>query len=81
MSRGRISQKDLTEKAGVSRHTIRNAESGNSINLTNLIKIADALGIHPADLFLTDDDRQEVTYKMKLLLQKMGEIFTLKPEK
>jgi len=73
-----MSQKELAAKAGAGRSTILAIESGKRCNLVNLIKIADALGINPADLFLTNKDREEITYKTKLLCDKLGAILNLK---
>lgn len=68
-TRGSMKQQELAEKAGVSRSTLSNIENGKSIELDNLLKIAKALGIEPANLFLSEDDRQEVSHKLKLLLE------------
>ena len=73
-----MSQKELAAKAGAGRSTILAIESGKRCNLANLVKIADALGVSPADLFLTNQDRDEITYKAKLLCDKLGEILNLK---
>lgn len=67
--RGSMKQQELAEKAGVSRSTLSSIENGKSIELDNLLKIAKALGIDPANLFLSEDDRQEVSHKLKLLLE------------
>lgn len=64
-------QKALAKKAGVSKETIIAIENGRIINLESLIKIADALGVSPADLFITDEDRAEVTWKLKMLADKL----------
>lgn len=61
----------LAKAAEVSRATISAAETGSPVNLQSLIKIAHALGVGPADLFLTDEDRAEVTYKLKLLTDRL----------
>jgi len=73
-----MSQKELAAKAGAGRSTILAIESGKRCNLANLVKIADALGVSPADLFLTNKDREEITYKTKLLCDKLGAILNLK---
>ena len=52
---------------------MRSAEHGKEISLTNLIKIANALGLEPADLFISEKDREEITYKHKLLMDKISE--------
>jgi transcriptional regulator with XRE-family HTH domain len=66
--RGGMSRGKLAKKVGVSRGTIESAIKGKAINFKNLIKIADALGVSPADLFISDFDRGEVSYKHKLLM-------------
>ena len=66
--RGGTSQVNLAEKAKVARSSIRAIEEGRSINFQNLIKIANALGVSPADLFITDLERGEISYKTKLLM-------------
>lgn len=73
-----MSQKELVEKSGVSRTTINLTEQGVPCSCTNLLKIAIALEVKPADLFLTDQDRREVTYKTKLLFDKLSELMNLK---
>ncbi len=66
--RGQLSQQALADKAGVSRSTIVKIEAGKNISLENLLKIAKALGVEPGDLFLSDDEKIEVTYKFKKLI-------------
>lgn len=66
--RGRMDQKALAVKAGVGRNAIMAIERGKPISLINLIKIAEALGVLPADLFITDVERGEITYKHKMLM-------------
>ena len=73
-----MSQKELATKAGAGRSTILAIESGRRCNLTMLIKIACALGVSPADLFLTPSDHREITYKTKLLVEKITEVLNLK---
>jgi transcriptional regulator with XRE-family HTH domain len=75
---GGMSQEQLAKTTGVGRSTIQSMESGDPCTLTNLVKIADALGVSPADLFLTNKDRDEITYKAKLLCDKLGAILNLK---
>lgn len=67
-------QKALAKKAGVSKETIIAIENQRIINLESLIKIADALGVSPADLFITDEIRIEVTWKLKMLADKLDTI-------
>ena len=69
--RGKLSQDRLAKKAGVSRSTIQNIEKGKNIELEHIINIAIALDINPADLFLTEDERHEVSYKAKLFWDTM----------
>ena len=71
--RGLTKQQDLAKKAGVSRSTLSNIENAKSIELDNLLKIASALGIEPANLFLTDED-QKITYKAKLFWESLLEL-------
>jgi len=73
-----MSQKELATKAGVGRSTILAIESGRRCNLTMLIKIAGALDVSPADLFLSPSDHKEITYKTKLLIEKITEVLNLK---
>ena len=76
--RGPMTQLELAEKAGVSRSTIENIEKGIGCSLENLIKVAAGLGIKPADLFISDADRKEVTYMAVLLMEKIKESLTIK---
>lgn len=64
-----MKQQDLAKKAGVSRSTLSNIENGKSIELDNLLRIAEALGIPPEDLFLTNEDRQDISYRTKLIVE------------
>lgn len=68
--RGNMSQEELRKKANVSRTTISRIENGLNIELDNLIKIAEALDVHPGDLFLSEKDKTELTYKFKALMDK-----------
>jgi len=72
--RGLMEQEELAIKAGVSRQTVGSIELGRPISLGSLIRIADALGVEPADLFLTDTDRQEVSHKTKMIVRKMADL-------
>jgi transcriptional regulator with XRE-family HTH domain len=78
--RGGMSKKVLAQKAKLSRGTITAAEKGEGINLETLIKIADALKISPADLFITDMQRNEVSYMHILLFRKLSESFGFEPK-
>jgi transcriptional regulator with XRE-family HTH domain len=66
-----MDQETLAQAAGLSRETVSSIESGKNFSVQSLIKIAKAFGIDPADLFLTDEDRAEVSYKTKLLMDKI----------
>jgi len=72
--RGGLSQEQLAKKAKVARGTIGSIESGEPISLENLIKIAEALGVNLPDLFISDDDREEISYKAKILVDKITEL-------
>ena len=71
--RGRITQKELARKAGVGKSTVNAIEQGRAISLEKLLKIAKALDVHPSDLFISEEDRREVSYKHKLLIDKFTE--------
>jgi len=75
--RGSMTQKDLAKKADLSRTTLSNIENGISIELDNLLKIVKALGVEPADLFLSKEDFRKITYKHKLLIDKLTESLDL----
>jgi len=66
--RGQLSQEALADRAGVSRSTIVKIEAGKNISLKSLLKISKALGVEPGDLFLSDEDKADITYKFKLLV-------------
>lgn len=74
-ARGPMKQEELALRAGIARQTISNIENGKSVNLDSLIKIAVALGVDPADLFLSEKDKREVTYKFRLIVQKLFNSF------
>jgi transcriptional regulator with XRE-family HTH domain len=67
-----MSQKKLATAAKVGRSTILAVESGAGCSLANLIKIAEVLKASPADLFMTGTDRQDVSYKAKLLWDRLS---------
>jgi len=67
-----MSQKELAKKAEVGNSAIQATEAGKEITLTNLIKIAKALGVEPPDLFISDKDREEISYKHKLFMEKIS---------
>jgi len=64
--RGKMSQEDLAKKAQIARGTITRAEKGLPISLKNLSKIADALGVSLATLFISDAERMEFTNKLEI---------------
>lgn len=74
-------QEDLARKAKVARSTLAAAEQGKEISLSKLIKLAEALGLEPPDLFISEKDRREINYKHKLFIEKMAEYFHLEEEK
>jgi transcriptional regulator with XRE-family HTH domain len=45
-----LSQRDLAERAGVSQTTVVHAEAGNDVRFVTVRKLAEALGVAPADL-------------------------------
>lgn len=66
--RGTMTQQELADKAGVSRTVVQRAESGKSIELESLLKIAHALKVEPSDLCLTESDHEEFNAKVKRLV-------------
>lgn len=76
--RGTMSQEKLAKISGVSRSTIESIEKGHGCSLEVLIKLANALEIKPADLFITDAERKEVSYQHILLMDKIKESLTIK---
>lgn len=75
--RGTMTLQELARLSGVAKGTLVAIEHGNGSNLETLIKIADALNISAADLFITDDQRKEVTYQHVLLMGKLKESLTV----
>ncbi len=73
-----MSKTKLEIISGVSRSTIENVEKGNPVSLEKLIKLADALDIRPADLFIDDAQRDKVTYLHILLMEKLQKSLTIK---
>jgi hypothetical protein len=57
------------------------AEQGKEISLRKLFKIAEALGIERGDLFLTEKDREDITYKTKVLFDRLSKMFDLEEKK
>lgn len=64
----------LAKMASISRETIDRGEKGESISLENLIKIAETLGIHPGDFFITEDDKVDIKLKTKKIIEKLFSI-------
>ena len=71
--RGAMSQEQLARKAGLSRQTVMAVERGQAVPLQNLIKLADALGVSPADLFITQEQLYQVNYLSIRLFEKLAE--------
>lgn len=57
--RGKMTQEELAEKAGVGRSTVSAAEQGRPISIVKLLKIAEALKATPAALFMTPEEKEE----------------------
>jgi transcriptional regulator with XRE-family HTH domain len=66
--RGTMTQQELADKAGVSRTVVQRVEAGKSVEFESLLKIAKALKVEPADLCLTEEDRDEFNSKTKRLV-------------
>lgn len=79
--RGRMTQGELAKISSVSRSTIQKIESGVSIELDNLLMIARALDMTPADLYLTEDEHGDFNYKTKMIVDKLAELLTIKRKK
>lgn len=76
--RGIMTQNEIAQKAGLTRGTINAIENGQGCTLATLIQIADGLGISAANLFITDDQRKEVSFQHVLLMEKLKESLTVK---
>jgi transcriptional regulator with XRE-family HTH domain len=76
--RGTMTQNEVAQKARLTRGTINAIENGQGCTLATLIQIADGLGISAANLFITDDQRKEVSYLHVLLMEKIKESLTVK---
>jgi transcriptional regulator with XRE-family HTH domain len=74
----KMSKKKLAEISGVSRSTIIGAEDGLGCSLEKLTMIAGALGCEVQDLFVTEKDREEISYKQVLFWKKMSETLSNK---
>jgi transcriptional regulator with XRE-family HTH domain len=79
--RGSMTQEDLAKKAGVSRTVVQRAESGLSIQFDNLLKIARALSVEPADLYITEDDQRAFNAKTKKLVDALYDVLMKKEGK
>jgi DNA-binding Xre family transcriptional regulator len=66
--RGDMTQQELAKAADISQTAVERIESRKPITLQTLLKIAHALKVEPGDLFLSEQDRQEITLKSKKLL-------------
>lgn len=78
--RGQMSQSELARLAGVSRSTIYAIERGQSVQFSNLYKVAMALKIDPGRLCteeISDDGFRDNLRKImrELLRELLGEIF------
>ncbi len=71
--RGAMTQEELARKAGVGRSTVNAVEQGEGCSLANLVKLADALGVAPADLFITADQEKSLNAMTIKLLEKLTE--------
>ena len=79
--RGRTSEEDFARIAKIARSTLRRIEGGNSISLETLLKIAEALNVDPADLFITDEQRKEITRLHIILFEKLRETLNITSKK
>jgi len=76
--RGIMTQNEIAQKAKLTRGTINAIENGQGCTLATLIQIADGLGISAANLFITDDQKKEVSFQHILLMEKLKESLTIK---
>lgn len=58
--RGAMTQEEFAKKVGVSRTTIIRMESRKNFEIRSLLKIAEALGIYPFNLCMTEDERKRI---------------------
>lgn len=77
--RGRMKQRELAEKAKVSRQTLGKIENGQPIALNSIVKIANALDVPVADFFITDEQRGNISYMHIKLMERIAESFGIKP--
>ena len=68
-----MSQVTLAQKAGVSRSTLHKVETGEGCSLEVLVWLADALGVDPADLFITQEQARALNYMTLKLLERLSE--------
>jgi hypothetical protein len=57
----------------VSRSTLLKVETGEGCSLENLVRLADALGVGPADLFITEEQARALNYMTLKLLERLSE--------
>ena len=67
--RGKMSQGELAKRARVSRETVSAVENKKSINVDSLIKIAEALDIHPGDLFRSNVDERKFFERIETFIE------------
>jgi transcriptional regulator with XRE-family HTH domain len=67
--RGKMSQGELARRARVSRETVSAIENKKSINVDSLIKIAEALNIHPGDLFRSSIDERKFFDRIEAFIE------------
>jgi transcriptional regulator with XRE-family HTH domain len=67
-----MSQETLARKAGVSRSTLHKVETGEGCSLEVLVWLADALGVGPADLFITEEQGRALNYMTLKLLARLS---------
>lgn len=65
--RGRMSQQEFADRAGISRTTVQRMESGKEFTISSFLRIAATYGILPTDLCLSESERAQVQAKMDLL--------------
>jgi len=53
---------ELATRSGVSKPTVYGILGGESINIENLVKIADALEVHPGELLYSQDEQQKIRF-------------------
>jgi len=70
--RASMSQASLARKAGMSRSTLLKVETGEGCSLEDLVRLADALGVDPADLFITTEQARALNYMTLKLLERLS---------